>query len=56
MQKELSVVQCQASKGAGSGFVTEREAAKTCHYPQRGGGDEVALKYRGLVVHQQLDR
>lgn len=49
MQEELSVVHCQEGKGAGSGCIIEREAAETCHYPQRGGGDEAALKYGGCI-------
>lgn len=43
------VVESQEGKGAGSGFVREQEAAETCHYPQRGGGDEAALKYGGCI-------
>lgn len=44
------VVQCQDGRGAGSGFVREREAAETCHYPQRGGGgNEATLKYEGCI-------
>lgn len=49
--KKNCVVKCQDGRGAGSGFVREREAAETCHYPQRGGGggDEATLKYEGCI-------
>lgn len=49
MQGEQCVVQCHEGQGAGSGFVTEREAAETCQYLQRGGGDEAGLKYGGCI-------